>query len=251
MTDKPRRLLILAGTFEARQIIHNLSQHPNRYDLTASLAGTTSEFIDLEIATRRGGFGGVDGLIRYLNDHAIDLLIDATHPFAMQISTNALKAADAACIPVFPFLRPPWQQQEEDKWLMVQDLCAASNLLPDRCTPFLAIGRQHISTFYDRPDLNAVVRMIEPPPIGFPQTWTLIRQRATNRTDQEKYLLESHKITHLVTKNSGGMKAYGKIEAARALKLPVFMISRPHHPAGQGYKSVDALCDGIHAHFGF
>ena len=77
---------------EARRLAERLAE---RADLatTLSLAGRTATPALQPVPTRIGGFGGAEGLANYLNDQKIDVLVDATHPYAAVISVNAANAA--------------------------------------------------------------------------------------------------------------------------------------------------------------
>ena len=81
------RLLLLAGTSDARRIAQGLAET----DVTtiASLAGVTRQPIDLPCETRVGGFGGQDGFRLYLQTANIDAVVDANHPFAARMSQTA------------------------------------------------------------------------------------------------------------------------------------------------------------------
>jgi precorrin-6A/cobalt-precorrin-6A reductase len=86
----PRRVLILAGTNEARVLANRLVA--DGYDVTSSFAGVTENPILPQGKIRKGGFGGVDGLRRYLDNDKIDVVIDATHSFAAIISRHVVEA---------------------------------------------------------------------------------------------------------------------------------------------------------------
>ena len=63
-------------------------------------------------------------------------------------------------------------------------------------------------------------------------------------------LLRAHGIEAVVSKNSGGAGTYAKIEAARALGLPVVMIERPSLPAGETVETVAAVLAWIEPRLG-
>jgi precorrin-6A/cobalt-precorrin-6A reductase len=136
------RILILGGTTEARGLAERLAER-TAIDATISLAGRTADPRPLPLPTRIGGFGGVDGLIDYLAKEDIDLLIDATHPFANQISANAFAATEKSRVPLFALRRPAWEVRDGDIWTQVEDVdkaVAALGAKPRRV--FLAIFRQ-------------------------------------------------------------------------------------------------------------
>ena len=220
-----RRILILGGTKEALELANKLVGQGNH--VITSLAGRTREPKPVEGITRTGGFGGAEGLAIFLETEKIDLLIDATHPFATQISANAIKAAKLTGIEFQSKQRPPWIKINGDQWIEVDDLIAARNAIPTGARVLLALGSQYIDIFKSRTDVHFLVRMVDKPdkPLQLPDHELLIGLPGTN-PEQEKQLLKDEKITHIVCRNSGGMGAYAKIEAARNLSLPVIMITR-------------------------
>jgi len=230
MTEK-HHILILAGTPEARKLARALADRFPDVRLTASFAGAVSDIPDPGIPARTGGFGGVEGLAAFIEQEQVTLVIDATHPFAEQISRNAVQAAKAGGVPLIRFERPEWKPEPGERWEIVSSLAEAAERLPSEARVFLAIGRKEIAAFSHRSDLFAVARMIEPPDVPLPGHWHLELSRPPQTVEAEEDLLRTHRITHLVSKNSGGSRSHGKIEAARRLRIPVIMIDRPA-PAG-------------------
>ena len=89
-----KHLLILGGTAEARELARRVAiTIPKKVRVTTSLAGRRAKAPALPGDVRIGGFGGIDGLVDYINENAVDLVIDATHPFSAIISDHANAAA--------------------------------------------------------------------------------------------------------------------------------------------------------------
>lgn len=238
---KPDHILLLAGTFEARLLARALAEQFPAARVTASLAGAVSDLPDLGVPTRVGGFGGTKGLEAYLKAEAVTVLIDATHPFAAQMSRNAAAAATAAGTALLRLQRPAWRPVDGDTWQAMASLEEAKSVLPAEARVFLSVGRKDIGLFTHRSDLFGLARMIEPPGADLPDHWHLVLARPAHMADEEIALLERHRITHLVTKNSGGTRAYAKIEAARRLGLPVLMVERPALPEAETADSVEDI----------
>ncbi len=232
MTEK-HHILILAGTPEARQLACALAERFPDVRLTASFAGAVSDIPDPGIPARTGGFGGADGLAAFIEQEHVTFVIDATHPFAEQISRNAVKAAKDTNVPLIRFERPEWTLEKGDLWESVSSLAEAAERLPREARVFLAIGRKEIAAFCHRSDLFAVARMIEPPDVRLPPHWYLELSRPAQSVEAEESLLRKHRITHLVSKNSGGGRSHAKIKAARHLQIPVIMIERPAPTGGE------------------
>ncbi len=219
-------------------------------DATLSYAGRTEAPRAQALPIRVGGFGGPEGLARYLRENAITHLVDATHPFAAQMSTNAVAAAALTGTPLVALERGPWQAGPGDTWVQVPDIPAAARALPD--TParvFLAIGRMHLADFAGQPQHHYLLRLVDPPTeaLPLPDAHAVIA-RGPFTLEDDLALLRHHAITHVIAKNAGGEGARAKIDAARMLGLPVIMIDRPTIPARPTLRSVDQVMAWIAGH---
>lgn len=224
--DRPH-ILLLAGTHEARLLARQIRDRFSGIRLTVSFAGVVKDLPDLGVKTRIGGFGGADGLAAYAQAENISIIVDATHPFAAQMSRNAFEAAERLKLPLIRLERPAWVQEPGDIWQSVASIPDAVTALPAKAHAFLAVGRKEIRAFYRRNDVFGVVRMIEPPGEPLPDGWRLLLSRPPQDVRAEIALFREHAITHIVAKNSGGTRSHAKIAAARELELPVIMIERP------------------------
>ncbi len=184
------------------------------------------------LPTRIGGFGGVAGLVQYITDHAITHVVDATHPFAAQMSRNAHAACSHTGTALIALERAPWQAQAGDDWTLVPDLKGAMAALPDDpARVFLAIGKQNLSAFASKPQHHYLLRLVDPGAdnSALPHTSTVIA-RGPFDVAGDTALMRDHAITHIVAKNAGGSGAAAKLAAARHLHLPVILIDRPALP---------------------
>jgi precorrin-6A/cobalt-precorrin-6A reductase len=193
---------------------------------------------------RKGGFGGAEGLARDLAEERFDVLIDATHPFAVQMKANAIDAARAARVPLLAIRRQAWVPRDGDRWIVVDSIEAAATALgeaPRRV--FLTTGRMELAPFKQAPQHFYLLRSVgAPSPEELPPHVELITARGPFNVADERALLEAHAIELIVTKNSGGTATTAKLEAARALSVPVIMVERPDLPDAQSVETVaDAL----------
>lgn len=243
-------LLILGGTSEASALGHTLADD-SRFRATISLAGRTRNPAPQPLPVRIGGFGGVDGLVRYIIEHRIDALIDATHPFAAQMSRNAEAAARQTATAALAIQRPAWQQQPGDRWIEVPDLPAAAQALGPvaRCV-MLTIGQKDLQPFVNAPHHRYLLRSVDtPPPESVPPHAEVITARGPFALADELKLMRAQRIEVLVTKNSGGTATEAKLTAARMLHLPVIMVARPAPPASETVATVpEALAWLSHRH---
>lgn len=237
--DMKTPILILGGTTEARELAQHLAPRGD-VDVTLSLAGRTSTPLEQPVPVRRGGFGGTAGLVRYLREHEIRVLIDATHPFAPTISAHAASAAQQTHTPMIVLRRPPWRAEAGDRWTEVLDADEALHLLgPEPRRVFLALGRQELARFKPAPQHYYLIRSVDAvdPPLAVPHAH-YIQSRGPFGEEEELALLLAHDIEVVVAKNSGGPATYGKIAAARALGLAVLLIRRPPDLEGGAVSSV-------------
>ena len=250
-----KRVLILGGTTEALESAERLSA-AGQITVITSMAGVTRNPRLPAGENRTGGFGGVSGLTAYLDAEDIDAVLDATHPFAAQISRHAGDAGSRAGVPVLHLTRPPWRRRPGDQWYEVDSAVAAAAwlntaTLGDGSTVFLTIGRAEISAFAEIDRLRYVSRSIEPLDFaGAPPFVEAILARGPFSIDDERQLMIDRNIVCLVAKNSGGAASYPKIEAARALELPVLMLTPPATPGGESTSSVDVAVAWVHGTLG-
>lgn len=228
------RILILGGTTEARLLAGQLAGR-REYAVTLSLAGRTASPLAQPVPVRSGGFGGVDGLARYLREQQIDALIDATHPYAARISANAVAAAEQASVPMIVLGREAWQPVAGDRWTDVADAMDAVRVLGrEPRAVFLAMGRQDIEGFASAPWHRYVIRSVDPvePQLAVPSAHYILARGPFDEAAERELLIE-HRIDTVVAKNSGGAATYGKIAAARELGIAVLMFRRPAELASQ------------------
>ncbi|GJD16470.1 precorrin-6x reductase CbiJ [Rivularia sp. IAM M-261] len=232
--EKEVSLLILGGTGDASELAAIAYTIPN-LKVKVSLAGRTSQPGEVPGIVRIGGFGGIDGLINYLRTEQIDLLIDATHPFASQISWNAAAAVKEVGIPSLMLIRPAWEKNKGDNWIEVESVETAANILPSLSKRvFLTIGRQQLAPFANLDNIWFLMRAIDPPSPGIPlPSGKLILARGPFSLQDEKKLLLEYEIDTIVSKNSGGGATYAKIIAARELGIKVVMVQRAVMPEGE------------------
>lgn len=222
------KLLILGGSSEAASLARALASDP-RFEPTLSLAGVTEHPAESPAPVRSGGFGGTEGLARYLAENGIAVLIDATHPFAATMKRHAVEAAAMTGAKLLAIRRPAWIAEPGDNWTMVgsiEDAAAAIGAAPKRV--MLTTGRKELLPFKQAAQHFYVLRSVEAPePDDLPPRVKVIEARGPFALADELKLLQAHAIEVLVTKNSGGTATAAKLAAARALHLPVIMVRRP------------------------
>ncbi|MFJ1339356.1 cobalt-precorrin-6A reductase [Pseudomonas caricapapayae] len=219
-----KRILLLGGVTEALAIARTLGPAH-----VYSLAGIGRVPSDLRCQVRVGGFGGAEGLAAYLLAEHIDLLIDATHPYAAQISANAARAAQLTGIPCWALRRPAWQAQAGDDWREVADWAELIEALRPFRRPLFTLGREPLQHLDEIPEQQFwTLRALEACPGN--ERCEVIGARGPFHLEDERVLFERRQIDVLISKNSGSGATEPKLEVARERGLPVLVLKRPALP---------------------
>ncbi len=237
-------MLILGGTTEANALAKSVAERG--ITATYSYAGRVDNPRPQPLPVRIGGFGGAEGLASYLRDNAITHVVDATHPFAAQMSRNAVAACRETGVPLAALTRPAWRAQDGDRWHHVADIQAAVAALAGPAQRvFLAVGRMHLEEFSAQPQHHYLLRLVdEPDVLPLPNRDVVVSRGPFTEAD-DRALMQKHGTELVVSKNAGGTGARAKLDAARALGLPVLMIDRPALPKRTELSSVTQVLDWL------
>ncbi len=209
--------------------------------ITLSLAGRTARPAKQPAPVRIGGFGGALGLADYLAKERVDILLDATHPFAQTIAANAVAAARRAAVPILVVQRPPWTPVAGDRWTEVSDVRQAiATLGREPARVFVALGRNELAPLLAAPQHFYLIRSVDPvtPPLALPDVVYVLGRGPFDEAN-DRALMLAHRIDTVIAKNSGGSATYGKIAAARALGLRLIMLQRPPPSAAPTVANVE------------
>jgi len=241
------KVLILGGTREAVALAGALAAQRPDVSVLTSLAGRTQSPAPIPGPVRSGGFGGAARMRDYLRAEGFSALVDATHPFATQISTHAAQACTDIDLPRVVLHRAPWCAGPDDQWHDVSDMSAAAAHLPELGRRvFLSTGPRAVAAFAAVTGVWFLVRMVDTPATPLPLvSGEIVLGRGPFDEAAERALMVDHRIDLLITRNSGGAGAAAKLGAARALGLPVIMVARPDPPPGARVETVDAVLDWL------
>ncbi|NNB01928.1 cobalt-precorrin-6A reductase [Pseudomonas fragi] len=235
-----KRILLLGGVTEALAIARTLGpQH------VYSLAGVGRVPTDLTCEVRVGGYGGAEGLARYIRDEGIDLLLDATHPYAAQISQNAALAAAASNIPCWALRRPAWVAQPDDDWREVADWSELIEALAPFQRPLFTLGREPLEHLHEiPPEQFWTLRALD----AYPGTarCEVIGARGPFLIDDERKLFAQRRIDVLISKNSGSSATEPKLQVARERGVPVLILKRPTlAQVDREFRTVEDVLEGL------
>lgn len=237
------KVLTLGGTSESRLLAARLSQD-SRFAVVTSLAGRVSDPVLPEGDSRVGGFGGVGGLTSWIRENAVEVVVDATHPFAAAISANAAIATASVGVPLLRLLRPEWTAGTGDEWLDASSPAEAARIVESTSErAFLTIGRLEVGAFAGNSRTWFLIRSIDAPVGELPRRHQLVLARGPFDVEGEIATMREHRIDVVVSKNSGGAMTEAKLVAARRLGVPVVMIARP--PASPSDEVVDSVDDAV------
>ncbi|WLH07651.1 cobalt-precorrin-6A reductase [Pseudomonas lurida] len=216
-----KRILLLGGVTEALAVARTLGpQH------IYSLAGVGRVPTDLTCQVRVGGYGGAEGLAAFVRNEGIALILDATHPYAAQISCNAAQAAQLSGIPCWALRRPAWQPRAGDDWREVNDWADLTQALKPFKRPLFTLGREPLQHLDEIPaDQFWTLRALDVYPAN--ERCEVIGARGPFLIEDERELFERRAIDVLISKNSGSTATEPKLEVARERGVPVLVLKRP------------------------
>ncbi|MBJ2246079.1 cobalt-precorrin-6A reductase [Pseudomonas haemolytica] len=216
-----KRILLLGGVTEALAIARTLGP-----EHIYSLAGVGRVPTDLTCQVRVGGYGGYEGLAQFVRDERISLILDATHPYAAQISHNAALAAKVCGVPCWALRRPAWQPQASDDWREVSDWAELIEALKPFKRPLFTLGREPLQHLDEIPaEQFWTLRALDVYPGN--ERCEVIGARGPFLIEDERALFERRGIDVLISKNSGSTATEPKLEVARERGVPVLVLKRP------------------------
>ena len=243
-------ILLLGGTSDAR-VFANRAHAEGLFGpqtsgkLIYSVAGLVRQpNVPCEVIS--GGFTQFGGFGSYLDQFNIDAVLDMTHPYAAKMSATAVQVCREMDLPYWRFLRSPWCAQAGDQWTHVScwsevvEHCASfrrilltvGQLSQNELDQLVSAVSSHVATTSESQNSYPIIlRTAATPRVELPEQVKWVKAIGPFQLDDERALLQQHKIDVLVSKNSGGEAIRAKLDAARGLNIPVVMVDRPATPA--------------------
>jgi precorrin-6A/cobalt-precorrin-6A reductase len=177
-------------------------------------------------------------LTEYLSCPEVDLVLDATHPFAVRITRITQSVCERMGMPYMRYERPDWTPPTGTRF--AESYAEAAAVLPSLGSRvLLTIGAKQLKHFAPLHGRLTMVARILPSPVSLQQALefgfaeeNLVRQRPPFSIEQNRELFRRYNVDVLVTKASGREGGVvEKVTAARDLAMKVLMIRRPEPTA--------------------
>ncbi len=229
------KILLFGGTGEGRALAEwMLAQGLDATVCVATEYGETLLPEGMKVHVGRLDAGEMEDLMA----DGYTLVIDATHPYAVEVTKNIRTAADCAGLPCLRLLR---QSDEEDGCRKVPDMAAAADLLEKLPgNVLLTTGSKELDHFA-RPGLrercfprvlpmaDSLERCLE---LGFPPK-NIICMQGPCAKEMNVATLHQYHIDILVTKDTGGYGGFrAKAEAAKEAGCALLVVERPQTETG-------------------
>ena len=195
-------------------------------------------------------------LEQYIRDEGIRLVIDATHPYAVNVSRNAARAAAQAQVPCLRYERPVSTLPNYDKLLLARDMPEAAALAVGAGkTVFLTTGSHTLPVFRAAAvstNCRLIARVLPQPDVldaclaaGFSPA-DIVAVQGPFSQELNMALFREYRADVMVTKNSGAVGGTDtKIAAAMALGMTIVVVQRPPLTVGRVFHSVADLLEYI------
>lgn len=239
------RLLVLAGTSEARQISMALArQRVTR--VVVALARPDPSPKPYGVPVRIGEFEGADGLRDFVERDRITAIVDAMTPFAAEFTTVCAQVADDTETDYIQFLRPAWRPEPGDRWTFINSLNDVAGHIPMDANVMVTTGTRTMDQLSGLTSQTVFVRDASARQGHFPfAKGRFVPSILQASIDDEIDLLERLNVDWVVARNSGGTDGRAMIDAARFLNIPVAMLRRPLQPEVPRVDTISAVLSWV------
>ena len=230
------KIFLTAGTEDGRKLAEFLTRHG--HNVTVSVVSEygkkiLQQYNDIEINDKSLNAAELTENLR----GKFDILVDATHPYAVNVSQNAIDACRRAEIPYIRFERPEVEVNDENIFKVDGYESAAIKAAELGKNIFITTGSRNLKKFIESPalkDCNLTVRILPTAEVlkecesyGLTPK-QIIAMQGPFTTELNAETFKHCRADVIITKNSGKVGgADTKLAAAKILNLPVVMIDRP------------------------
>ena len=235
------RILLLGGTKDSTNIIEHVKNNYDAYILTT----TTTEY-GAKLAKESGSDEVIarplpkDELTGIIKKENIDLLIDATHPFAAHITQTSVSIANELKMPFIRFERPITNLENidtshihyvnsfDEAGKLIENEFVEGNVLHFAGANTMGEVLKHVSVDRFYPRILKVESSIEKCEMLGVDPSHIIPMNGAASLDENLELIERYDASVMITKESGEIGGVvEKIQAANEKDIAVIMIQRP------------------------
>ena len=248
-------ILVLSGTEEGKEIVRRLHEEGSNLLTTVATEYGKKMFeqMGLETVCLQGRLDS-NGFCKLIKEKGIDTVVDATHPYAVEVSQNAMDACEKANVRYLRFEREGTAIPTHPLIHKVKTMAEAvdkSRALGKKI--FLTTGISSVARFIVLKDEKELYVRILPVPehialcldVGIPPT-NIIAMHGPFSEDLNRAMFIQYQINTMVTKDSG--EAGGvpeKINAAFNEGIDTVVIERPRIEFPSKYSSIDEVVRAV------
>ncbi|WP_410208865.1 precorrin-6A reductase [Fusobacterium sp.] len=243
---------VIGGTKDSRDFLEKLIIYTKDVVVTTATeyGGKLLENLGIKVVCKRLT---PDMMLEFIEDEKIDKIVDLSHPYAVEVSSNALVAAKKKEIDYFRFERKeiPFFPEKYTKFTTIEELIRYIETLNGNI--LVTLGSNNIPHFSSIKNLKNCFFRILP-------KWDMVKRCEDNgilpkniiamqgpfSKNMNKAMIEQFDIKYLVTKqagSTGGEKE--KIEASQEMEIEVVYLTRPHIDYPNFYEDIDKLISAI------
>lgn len=240
-------IMVMSGTKDAFNIIKKLANNESFHEKLNIIATTTTDY-GAAIAKKTGANKVILGqlnenkIANVMDEYEVDLLIDATHPFASNATKNAIEATKKLKIEYVRFDRPPLNKIDNNKIHTVRSfeetIEKVENLLKKEDSNYKIMhlaGVSNLKYLVNKFDKQKICVRVLPSLDSISKCLTLginpeniIAMQGTFSKEFNKELMKEYGASIIITKESGLTGGTpSKISAALELGLDIVIIERP------------------------
>ena len=231
-------ILVFGGTTEGRKAVKVLEEAGNVFYYSTKTGG---QEVPLRHGIRIDGALNREAMLVFCREHDVQLLVDAAHPFAVELHKTVIAVAEELRVPVVRFERIYPPRDADIVWLNSYD----DLHLPSSTTLLATTGVQTISRLkhLEAQGVRVVYRILQRE-----QSVALAHQQGADDSQlcfyedggDERLLLEQLRPDAILLKESGLSGGFReKVEAARELGIRIYAVCRPSF-------RYDHIVDGEH-----
>lgn len=230
-------IFVAAGTQDGRELAGYLLKMG--YEVVASVVSAYGESLLKQYQGIKINCEPLDvaGFVEYFKKHHIEAFVDASHPYAVNASQNAMDACHKAGIPYIRFERPETPLKYDKAHYVDSYEAAAKKAAKLGDSIFLTTGSRNLGVFAKAEALagKRVICRILPEPgvveqaisLGFTPA-SIVAMQGPFSLEMNKAFFQQCNTQVVVTKNSGHTGgADTKFAAAMELGLELVIIDRP------------------------